>query len=182
MFRVLHKLSSCLSTVFLLVSAKKLTNKLQTSVGLQLQSVWAYSFYPNLKYDERNPKHLIRLAEKHLVGIRAEFMGYVCLMMHFPFFIWVIGHMKVKDQRQRFEFFDREVASVVYNAARSCYVQPHMLHDECSEDGLSLFHSFCTKLTADNDQTLFVFFLFWWVISKREDQGWTPPFSLVKHI
>lgn len=70
--------------------------------------------------------------------------------------MWVIGHMKVKDQRLRFEFLDREVASVVYKAATSCYVKPHMLHDEGREPGLSLFHScFCTELTNDNDQILF---------------------------
>lgn len=147
-----------------------------------MESAWAYSFYPNLKYDERNPKHLIRLSEKHLVGIRAEFMGYICLMMHFPFFIWVIGHMKAKDQRQRFELLDREVASVVHKAARSCYVQPRMLHDERSEARLSLFHSFSTKLTDGNDQTLFLFFFVLHSVFKGRRKRFNASFSHVKHI
>lgn len=44
--------------------------------------------------------------------------------------MWVIGHMKEKDQRQGFRFFLLEVASVVRKAATSCYMQLHMLHKE----------------------------------------------------
>lgn len=87
--------------------------------------------------------------------------------------MWVIGHMKAKDQRQRFQFLDWEVASVVHKAATSCYVQPHMLHDERSEAGLSLFHSFCTKLTEDNDQISLLFsFGFEQWFRKEENKVW----------
>lgn len=166
-------MSSCLNTACPLVSAKKLANYLQTSVGLQMESVWAYSFYPNLpKVWWKKSKTFNKVGWKTPCGNKSWIHGLNLSNDAFFFFMWVIGHMKVKDQRQRFEFLDREVASVVYKAATSCYVQPHTLHDEWSEAGLSLFHSFRTKLTDDNDQLLeFLFSLVWTVFSKRGEQG-----------